>query len=84
MINLRDIEHEVYPDGGDLGRGKVIDREEVNSIDTAGYEPFVWNGNGPEFLVYGSSGVPTSKIWRGWIRRDGEKCFLAAVEYYPL
>ncbi len=82
MIQLADIEHEYYPDGGDMGRGVLLPQSEIKSLDTRGYTPFLspWSHTN-EFPVWGCSGAPTNRMWRGWVREQDGKHFVAAVEF---
>jgi hypothetical protein len=86
MVNLREIEHEYNPSLGDLGRGLMVDRREVDSIDTSGFEPFEALGCSNllnEIQVYEENWKtrPDRLVWRGWVREENGKHFVAGIEY---
>ena len=85
MINLRDIEREYSPDGGNLGRGKVFTKAELADLDTTGYTPYAHPGTGQtDFVLYGTDGSPSNLVWRGYVREENGVHYCAAVEYYNI
>lgn len=81
-IRLRDIEHEFQPDAGNLGRGVHVSKEDADSIDGAGYARYTCGG--VEDFPVGIDGSPAALVWRGWVRREGDKHYCAAVEFFPV
>ncbi len=86
MIDLREIEHEIDPCGGNLGEGVLISKNDLASLDTSGYVPFVSATavDGVEFPTYGCDGRPTTRKWRAFIRKEEDRVYCAAVEYYDI
>ncbi len=78
-IRLRDIERKVETDGGNFGRGTWVPKDEVDGIDTTGYERY-----GSDFRIHGVDGSPSTLLWRGFIRRVNGEVFCAAVEFFSL
>ncbi len=86
MINLREIEREIDPCGGNLGEGVLISKKDLESLDYSGYTPFVsaTAENAVEFPTYGCDGRPTVRKWRAFIRKEDDRVYCAAVEYYDI
>jgi hypothetical protein len=81
-LRLRDIEREFDPEGGWLGRGVLMSKAAALSLDTAGYKPYTVPGSSTiDFPIYGADGSPTTRMWRGFVRHEGDKHIVAAVEY---
>ena len=80
--------HEFDPNGGDMGRGPRILKQEVpvaaTILNNMGFRPYSLNDPDPlgePFPLYGCSGGLTTLAMRIWVRQTGEKHEAVCLEY---